>query len=190
MRQLLLLRHAKSSWDDPALDDHDRPLNPRGHHTAALLRGAMRAIGLLPDVVLVSTARRTRETLAALEPWDETPLVEELRSLYLATTPQLLAALNAVPETARSVLLVGHNPGLHDLALLLAGSQDALATQEATRRLAEGFPTGGLAEFAVTGRWSILGAGGARLDRFIDPHTLTEPLDLDAPKPVGTSVRD
>src|ERR1700739_1274774 len=84
MHQLLLLRHAKSSWDEPKLADRDRPLNKRGRNAAAAMREAMRNLGLAPDVVLLSPARRTRETLAALEPWDDTPVVEPLEQLYLA----------------------------------------------------------------------------------------------------------
>src|SRR4051794_24414520 len=74
MRQLLLLRHAKSSWDDASLPDRDRPLNSRGLHAAAVMRKAMQSYGLSPDLVLVSTAKRTLQTLEALEPWDDAPL--------------------------------------------------------------------------------------------------------------------
>ena len=81
MRQLLLLRHAKSSWGDAALPDRDRPLSGRGRRAAAAMRQAMRDLGLIPDVILVSSARRTLETLEALEPWDDTPLVECLDAL-------------------------------------------------------------------------------------------------------------
>ena len=122
MHQLLLLRHAKSSWDDPKLADRDRPLNKRGRRAAGAMRQAMLDLGLAPDVVLVSPARRTQETLAALEPWDDTPLIEPVEALYLANAPQLLAVLRDVNETVRSVLLIGHNPGMHELAVLLAGT--------------------------------------------------------------------
>ena len=81
------------------------------------MRTAMQDLGLTPDVVLVSPSRRTPETLAALEPWDDTPLVEQLETLYLATAPQLLAILRGVNETVRSVMLIGHNPGMHELAV-------------------------------------------------------------------------
>ena len=81
------------------------------------MRQAMRDLRLEPDVVLVSTARRTMETLEALEPWEDTPLIEPMDSLYLANPMQLTAALHSVAETVRSVLLIGHNPGMHDLAL-------------------------------------------------------------------------
>jgi phosphohistidine phosphatase len=167
-RQLLLMRHAKSSWDDPRLSDHARPLNPRGRAAAAAMRGMMHAVGLAPDIVLVSSARRTLQTLEALEPWDDTPLVEPMDALYLADPAQLLQVLHGVAETARSVLLLGHNPGLHDLALMLAGSGD-----EAVRhRLGEGFPSGALAEFSVPGSWAALGEGGGRLVRFVTPRDL------------------
>lgn len=173
MRQLLLLRHAKSSWDDAALPDRDRPLNARGRRCAAVMRQAMRDLGLAPDVVLVSTSRRTLETLEALEPWDETPLIDPLDSLYLADPMQLLAALHAVPETVRSVMVIAHNPGLHDLALSLAGPlAGPRAGTEAERTLAAGFPTGALAEFMVPGPWWDLREGSARLVRFLTPRML------------------
>jgi phosphohistidine phosphatase len=171
MHQLLLLRHAKSSWDDPKLADRDRPLNKRGHRAAGAIRQAMLDLGLTPDLVLVSPSRRTQETLAELEPWDDTPLVEPLDSLYLATAPQLLAILREVSETVRSVLLIGHNPGLHDLALLLAESS---GESETTQRIAAGFPTGALAEFAVGTQWQRLAAAGTRLVRFVRPKDLPE----------------
>jgi phosphohistidine phosphatase len=172
MRQLLLLRHAKSTWDDPSVQDRDRPLNPRGRRAAALMRQAMRDRGLAPDVVLVSTARRTMETLEALEPWDDTPLIEPMDSLYLANPMQLTAALHGVAETVRSVLVIGHNPGLHDLALSLAGPK-AVATGGATERaLAEGFPTAALAEFTIAGSWWDLREGSGKLEHFLTPKML------------------
>jgi phosphohistidine phosphatase len=172
MRQLLLLRHAKSSWDDAAMPDRDRPLNARGRRSAAAMRQAMRNLGLSPDVVLVSPARRTMETLEALEPWDDTPLIDPVDSLYLGNVMQLTAALHGVAETVRSVLLIGHNPGLHDLALSLAGDRAMRAGGENERALADGFPTGALAEFVVPGSWWDLREGGGRLVRFLTPRML------------------
>ncbi|MGD0105383.1 MAG: histidine phosphatase family protein [Rhodopila sp.] len=172
MRQLLLLRHAKSAWDDASMPDRDRPLNARGRRSAVVMRHAMRDLGLVPDVVLVSTARRTMETLEALEPWDDTPLIEPMDSLYLATPMQLTAALHGVAETVRSVLLIGHNPGLHDLALSLAGPGVTQSGSENERALAAGFPTGALAEFVVAGSWWDLREGGGRLVRFLTPRML------------------
>lgn len=172
MRQLLLLRHAKSSWDDDALEDQARPLNPRGRLAAAALRAAMRNLGLLPDLVLVSPAVRTRQTLAALEPWDETPLIDEMPDLYLADAPRLLEILRAVPETTRSVMLVGHNPGLQELTLRLVGAAAVLPADADMRRLATSFPTAGLVEFAFPEPWSSLGNSNTRLQRFLDPREL------------------
>ena len=136
------------------------------------MRAAMEELGLQPDLVLVSTALRTRQTLAALKPWAETPLVEPMDSLYLATAQTLMETLQDVASTVRSVLLVGHNPGLHEAAMLLVGSQQADLADENARRMAEGYPSGALAEFTVAGPWSGLREGGARLVRFICPRDL------------------
>ena len=172
MRQLLILRHAKSSWDDRDLPDHERPLNARGQQAARAMRDAMVGLGLCPDLVLVSTARRTRETAAALEPWPDTPLVDHVDALYLASAPTLLSTLQSTAETVRSVLLVGHNPGLHELALALVGAHAMTLANPDMRRLSEGYPSGALTEFTLPGPWSALAEGGARLVRFLSPRDL------------------
>jgi phosphohistidine phosphatase len=169
MHQLLLLRHAKSSWDDAKLADRDRPLNKRGRRAAGAMRKAILDLGLTPDVVLVSPARRTQETLAELEPFEDMPLVEQAEALYLASAEQLLGVLHEVNETVRSVMLIGHNPGMHELAVLLAGDP---VGSEATRRLAARFPTAALAEFSVATQWQQLGAHGTKLVRFLTPRDL------------------
>ena len=174
IRQLLLMRHAKSSWDDRQLSDHARPLNARGRMAAVLMRKAMADLGLCPNVVLVSSSRRTLQTLGALEPWDATPLIEPMDALYLAGADAMLAVLNDVAETVRSVLLLAHNPGMHDLAMQLAGDTATAPEDVMTRRLAEGYPTGALAEFTVAGPWATLRPGGARLVRFIIPRDLPD----------------
>lgn len=174
MRQLLLMRHAKSAWDDPKLPDHARPLNARGRAAAVAMRGAMLSLGLAPDLVLVSSSKRTLQTLEALEPWTETPLIEASDALYLAAPPQILGVLNQVAETTRSVLLVGHNPGMHELAMLLAGSQAMTLRDTTTQRLSEGYPTGALVEFSIPGPWKSLGEAGGRLVRFLAPRDLQE----------------
>ena len=172
MRQLLLLRHAKSSWDDPALSDHSRPLNRRGRLAAQSIRAAMDGLGLVPDLVLVSTSRRTLQTMQELEPWPETPLVEQLDSLYLADAEGILTVLRGTAETVRSVLLIGHNPGLHEVAQRLAGTEDVPEPSKDQRRLLEGYPSGALAEFTLMKPWQSLDQGGARLVRFICPRDL------------------
>lgn len=166
------MRHAKSAWEEPGLTDHARSLNASGRVSAVAMRDAMAALGLAPDMVLVSSARRTIQTLHLLEPWDETPLIEVIDTLYLADLDALLGVLHAIPETLRSVMLIGHNPGMHELALHLVGAANlAQATGEA-RRLAEGYPTGALCEFTVPGAWGTLAEGGARLQRFLAPRDL------------------
>ncbi len=171
MRQLMLLRHAKSAWDDPALDDRDRPLNARGRLAAAGLRNVMETVGLQPDLVLVSPARRTMQTLEALSPWPKpAPTIEPMEALYLADAEQLMAVIRAIPADRTHVLVIGHNPGLHELSMLL-GATDGPASED-ERRLLEGFPTGALAEFAVAAEWAQLRAGTGRLRRFVDPRDL------------------
>ena len=169
MRQLLLLRHAKSSWDDPSVPDFSRPLNARGRAAAGAMRTAVRGLGLAPDQVLVSTARRTLETMEALEPWDDTPLVEQMDQLYLAPAAGLLRAVQEVQPTVRSLLLIGHNPGLHELALLLLGANPDSAD---AHRLRDGYPSGALAEFTVGTPWAGVAEGGGRLVRFLCPRDL------------------
>lgn len=170
MHQLLLLRHAKSSWEDAATPDRDRPLNARGRRAAIAMRRAMRELGLAPDLILVSSAKRTMETLSLLEPWDDTPLVESMDELYLASATRLFGTLRAVTETVRTVLLIGHNPGMHDLAVELTDPR--ASAEKPLRDLREGFPTTALAEFSIIGPWSRLDAGGARLARFLTPKML------------------
>ena len=177
MRQLLLLRHAKSAWDDPALSDHARPLNARGRKSAAAMAQALRDFGILPDVVLVSSARRTLQTLEAFAPFEQGAMIEPLDALYLAPYQQLLDVIRRVPETARSVMLVGHNPGLHELAMTLAAPSAIASDGPLLRRLAAGYPTGALSEFLITTPWQKLEAGSARLVRFVVPRDLL-PADL------------
>ncbi len=136
------------------------------------MRQAMHELGLLPDHVLVSPAPRARAPLGGLGPGDAPPLVEPVEALYLASAEQLLAVLHGVPETVRSVLLIGHNPGLHELAMTLPDGPATKHPDEAAKRLAAGFPTGALAEFAVAGSWAQLDAGGGRLLRFLAPRDL------------------
>jgi phosphohistidine phosphatase len=172
MHQLLLLRHAKSSWDDATLPDRDRPLSKRGRRAAATMRQAIQQLGLTPDLVVVSPARRAQETLAGLEPWDETPLVEEVEALYLATAEQLLAVVRGMNETVRSIMLIGHNPGMHEFAVMLGGAQRAGDRGEPAKRLATEFPTAALAEFSIAGSWQQLDAGAGHLVRFLLPRDL------------------
>jgi len=154
------------------MPDHERPLNPRGRRAALALREAMEGLGLAPDLVLVSTSVRTLQTLEALEPWADTPLVERMASLYDAPSPLLLETLRGVKETVRSVLLLAHNPGIHELAMSLVGAHAMTFANPDLRRLAEGYPSGTLTEYTVPGPWHGLDSGGARLVRYLCPRDL------------------
>ncbi len=112
------------------------------------------------------------QTLERLEPWDRPPKVEVKEALYMAAAPEILEMLREIPDTARTVLLIGHNPGLQELAILLIGGQDQATADELGRRLAEAYPTGALAQFALDGSWSRIGRGSARLTRFVAPREL------------------
>jgi len=164
----MLLRHAKSSWADPALADVDRPLNRRGERAAAAMGAYLREHDLRPDVVLCSPARRTRQTLAAVEAeLGDGFAVELAPDVYGGGPAVLLELLRALPDSAGAVMVVGHNPGLEELALLLAAPGNERA------RVGEKFPTGALAVLeAGCERWADLAPGGAELVAFVVPREL------------------
>ena len=169
MHQLILLRHAKAAAATAGSSDHDRPLADTGRRAAAAVGQAMRKAGLSPDVVLVSSALRTQQTFQALEAasvWDEWPNIDSLPALYMAPANLIRDTLRDLPETVRSALVIGHNPGLHELALSLAGPA---SQKDGLERLKEGYPTAGMSEFLVTTPWRRLGANGAALQRFLLP---------------------
>lgn len=170
MLRLTLFRHAKSSWRDPDLDDFDRPLNKRGREAAPRMAAFMRKQELAPDLVLCSSAVRTRQTWDLLAPAfpDDTTVRFEKR-LYLATSDILLARLRRLPKDVRHVLLIGHNPGLHFLALELAGR----GAPDDLEALATKFPTCALAVIDVDmPRWDELSEGVGRLVLFQTPRRL------------------
>jgi phosphohistidine phosphatase len=167
-RRLLLLRHAKSSWDEPGLEDDRRPLAPRGRRAARAMGRRLRRRGPRIDCVLCSSSRRTRETLALLELPKRTPVRLEGR-LYLASARTLLARIRRLPDDVHCVLLIAHDPGLETLARALAGD----GRRKALARLAEGFATGALAELrAPAAGWRTLTRGSAFLERFTRPRDL------------------
>lgn len=172
MRQLLLLRHAKSGWDDPRLSDHERPLNVRGQDAAQAMGAEFRRLRLSPELVLVSTARRTMETLRALEPFGDSTLLDPLESLYLAPAERMLDILRNTPETVRSVLVIGHNPGMQNLAMALVGPAAMAQGGGVLHHLTQGYPTCALTEFSIAGPWWGLDSGGGRLVRFLAPSDL------------------
>lgn len=158
---LLLLRHAKSSWDDPALADHDRPLAPRGVKAATLIGARLRTDETLVSLVLCSSARRARETLDLVAP---PGTIEIEDGLYGASAHELLGRLHQVPDEVGAVMLVGHNPAMHDLAVdLLSGDGEQVIGK---------FPTAALATLTFTGSWSSLAARRAELVTFLKPREL------------------
>lgn len=171
MRELFLLRHAKSSWDDPTLDDFDRPLAERGRKAAPVMGRAMAARGWVPQAAFVSAALRARQTwrLVAGGLGGQAPRAVHDEALYMASPERLLGFLQRAPEDAGRVVLVGHNPGLEELALLLAGPA---SDEEALSRLREKFPTAALARFEIACPWRALAPAAAQLTHFLRPRDL------------------
>jgi phosphohistidine phosphatase len=163
MATLYLLRHAKSSWDDLDLHDHERPLAPRGVKAAGLMGSHIRSSGVAPALVLCSTATRARETLERLEL--DAPIELE-DGLYGASEGELLERLRRLPASLESAMLIGHNPSIQELTLMLAREGEGLA------RIHEKFPTGALATLEFEGDWSALAPHCALLVGFVRPKEL------------------
>ncbi len=175
MKTLYLLRHAKSSWGDSTLADHDRPLNSRGRRAAPLIGAFLREQGHVPDLVLCSTATRTRETLAfLLEELGVEPAIDWDGDLYLAGPRQMLDLLGALPDTVESVLMIGHNPGTAILAEALCAEGDAAGLDLMRTK----FPTAGLAIIHLeVDRWEETQGDCGRLLSFTRPSDLARDLD-------------
>ena len=172
MLTLALLRHAKSSWATPGLDDFDRPLNPRGVSAAPVMGAELKRLGIAPDIVLCSPARRTRQTLELALP-DFEPAGGQVRSdhdLYLASAEGLMAILRGIPEQASTALVIGHNPAMHNLALALAGSGSA----DDLTALADNFPTCALAVLTFDEpTWRGIDVRRGTLTHLITPRQLS-----------------
>jgi phosphohistidine phosphatase len=170
-KTVLLLRHAKSAWSDPRLDDHERPLNRRGEQAATAMAAHIARREPRPDLILCSTALRTRQTLAPLVKRLDAPAppIALEKGLYLASEDVLLARLQAVGDEVATVLLIGHNDGIWHLAEALVGSGPA----DALTALREKYPTGTLATLrAPDGPWQDLVPGSAELVAFVRPRDL------------------
>jgi phosphohistidine phosphatase len=167
VKRLYLLRHAKSSWKDTSLPDHDRPLAGRGRRAAKAMARHLREQGIEPELVLCSTARRARETLDRIEPALGTPAIRVERDLYAASADALLERLRSVPDNVESVMLIGHNPGLQELALDLARRSNTVAELEAK------YPTAAVATLEVlVASWQELDRDTAELVALIRPRDL------------------
>jgi phosphohistidine phosphatase len=165
-RSLYVLRHAKSSWDDPALADHERPLAPRGRRAAKRIAEYLSRTHIEPELVLCSTATRARQTLELVRPALGSPAVSFEDELYGASADELRERVVRVSDDIESVLLVGHNPGLQALVLELASAGELLD------RVAEKFPTGALATLTLADTWSRLEPRGAALAAYVVPREL------------------
>ena len=168
-KQLFVLRHAKSSWDDPGLDDHERPLAPRGRRAVRVLAEHLRANGIQPALILCSSARRTRETLEGIGLHGQT-LVED--ELYAASAGRLLERLHAIGDGVGSAMVVGHNPAMQVLVLRLATGGTSKRGESQLSEVQRKFPTGAIATLTFEGDWSALHPGGARLESFVRPKQL------------------
>jgi phosphohistidine phosphatase len=180
MKRLITFRHAKSGWDQPATRDFDRALNDKGRRAAIVMGRHMRNAGLSFDIVIASPAVRVAETLDAmfdgfgrrLSPsWD--------RRLYLASAATLLEVVQEAPETATTLLMAAHNPGIEELVLLLstAAGEEEIATRD---QVGEKYPTASVAELVFdVDRWADVGEGGGHLVRFVRPRDLDPALGPD-----------
>ncbi|CAM3315218.1 MULTISPECIES: SixA phosphatase family protein [Sphingomonas] len=177
MKTLTLLRHAKSSWDDPISRDFDRPLNAKGRRAAVMIGRQLKSLDLRFDHIVASPAVRVIETLdevwsgygRKLEPvWD--------KAMYLASAASLLDLVHALPEAADHVLMVGHNPGLEDLVL------DLTLDGELRERVEDKYPTATVAQMTLpVDRWPDARAHSATLVAFIRPRDLDPTLGPDTP---------
>ena len=168
----MLLRHAKSSWDDRTLSDFDRPLNDRGRQAAPLIGGHLCAIGLIPDQILCSTAVRTRETCDLVNkafPAETATAIAYDDRLYHASSSEMLEVIKDAPAAVDRLLVIGHNPGIQILATSFAGD----ATTEDAAHLNEKYPTAALTVFDVPNSgWRDLNFEDARLRSFTTPKRL------------------
>lgn len=170
-RTLLLLRHAKSDWADETLTDFHRPLNERGHEAGLAMGHYLHTHELRPDYILCSASRRTRDTLDLVtREFDNFPETRLTRRLYLAPPQDMLNVINSAPSSARTLMVISHNPGIHGLAFELLNRANSPAGP--VEKLDEKYPTCGLAVFSFdTETWN-LPRGGGYLSRFIRPRDI------------------
>lgn len=177
MKTLTLLRHAKSTWDDPVARDFDRPLNRRGRRAAQTVGREMRAQGLAFDQVVASPAVRVKETLEGIaEGYGRSlqPTFDE--RVYLASAATLIEIVHEAPHESGALLIVGHNPGLEGLALLLTEEgSDGFRAEIAIK-----YPTATLVEISfAAGSWAEIAEGTGTITRFIRPRDLDPELGPD-----------
>jgi len=170
LKNLYLLRHAKSSWDDARLDDFQRPLATRGIKACTLMAAHIRKLRIVPRLILCSPARRARETYTRLaEAFSGDTEVSFEHVLYEAASQALLTRLRRIDDDVSSVLMIGHNPSLEQLALALTGGTET----EMLARLRVKYPTLALASIEIQqAAWSSTGPGCGQLLDFVIPRDL------------------
>ncbi|HEY1606958.1 MAG TPA: histidine phosphatase family protein [Allosphingosinicella sp.] len=176
MKILTLLRHAKSSWDDPVKRDFDRPLNPRGRRAARIVGREMRNLGLAFDRILASPARRVVQTIEEIAS-SFGPIEPDYDDrIYLASLRTLVELVRETPDAVERLLLIGHNPGLEELTLFLAGRDGPLRAEVEIK-----YPTGTLAGIVFpAAHWRNVGEGQGKIVRFIRPRDLDPELGPDS----------
>lgn len=170
MVRLLLLRHAKSSWDNPRQSDFERPLNGRGHRAVPLIGRYMAREQLFPDRILCSSAQRTRETLAGLLGFLRTPGdVSITERLYHDAEDSYLPLIRSMAGSARTLLVIGHNPAIQDTALEIVGHGDRVLRAA----VHEKYPTAALSVITVEmDDWLMVTPGSGTLEQFVRPRDL------------------
>lgn len=170
MRTIYLLRHAKSGWGDPGLADFDRPLAPRGKKALRIMGDYLFAQGISPDYIYCSTALRTRETLDAIQTrLDDKVIIQMTSSMYLAEPQVLLDLIKNTADEMQTLMLIGHNPGIHELACALASNTD----DAALARLKTKYPTAGLTTLETqAAQWREVAPDCCQLRGFVVPRDL------------------
>ncbi|MBX3266555.1 MAG: histidine phosphatase family protein [Acidobacteria bacterium] len=158
MKTLLLMRHAKSSWTDPSLSDFERPLNERGRRAAPFMGGVLKREGLIPDHIICSPAKRTKETAELVQAAVELDLdIGNDARIYEATAGELIEVVSEMPETASRALLIGHNPSSEQFVQIITGAIEAM-------------PTAALAVIDLDiGSWAEIAPGKGKLRRLFRP---------------------
>jgi phosphohistidine phosphatase len=173
MKTLYILRHAKSDQGDGSVGDHERPLNGRGREAAPRMGAYLKSKGYAPQLILCSTARRTVETCALVQPALGDVTVQFEQGLYLAEARSILERVRRVDEAIASVMVIGHNPGLEQLAGGLSSSPRTEAEERLHRRMREKFSTCALAVIQFPAKsWREIKQGGGALIDFMRPRDL------------------
>jgi len=176
MLTLSLMRHAKSDWSGTGVGDFDRPLSARGLEAAPRMGAYMASAGLRPQLILCSEAVRTRQTLDLVLPHLGTPEISIERGLYIASSATMIARLQRVASSFTHVMMIGHDPGMHETALALPGGGD----QAALAMLARKFSTAGLAVITFQAAdWADIAPGTGTLRCFVTPKSLPKSLPED-----------